>query len=188
ETFLRRYELSDPVLWEIAKVVHEADLADERYDAPEAPGLDVLLRGLSMVRDDEELLALSGPLFDGLYEYRKRALLTGREPARAGLRAPSAPSSRHRRRGRCGACSSTSCGSGRSGSAGRSRSPATCAETSSTNGAGTRTMSTSKGWRSRRRCPARWPRSSRCGSATLSAAPAERYGWRCRSSCRPSCS
>jgi len=81
ETFLRRYELGDPVLWEIAKVVHEADLADERYDAPEASGLDVMLRGLSMVRDDEELLALSGPLFDGLYEYRKRALLTGREPA-----------------------------------------------------------------------------------------------------------
>src|SRR5438876_8376242 len=66
ETFLRRYELDDPVLWEIAKIVHEADLADERYDAPEAPGLDVLLRGLSMVCEDEELLALSGPLFDGL--------------------------------------------------------------------------------------------------------------------------
>ncbi len=81
ETFLLRYELADPVLWEIAKIVHEADLADERFDAPEAHGLDVLLRGLSMVRDDEELLALSGPLFDGLYEYRKRALLTGREPA-----------------------------------------------------------------------------------------------------------
>ncbi len=81
ETFLRRYEIPDPVLWEIAKIVHEADLADERYDAPEAPGLDVLLRGLSMVRDDDELLALSGALFDGLYEYRKRALLTGREPA-----------------------------------------------------------------------------------------------------------
>ena len=25
ETFLRRYELDDPVLWEIAKIVHEAD-------------------------------------------------------------------------------------------------------------------------------------------------------------------
>lgn len=81
ETFLRRNELADPVLWEIAKIVHEADLADERFDAPEAHGFDVLLRGLSMVREDEELLALSGPLFDGLYEYRKRALLTGREPA-----------------------------------------------------------------------------------------------------------
>jgi hypothetical protein len=80
ETFLRHYELDDPVLWEIAEVVHEADLADERYDAPEAPGLDVLLRGLSMVREDDELLALSGPLFDGLYEYRKRALLSGGGP------------------------------------------------------------------------------------------------------------
>ena len=81
EAFLRRYDLDDPVLWDIARIVHEADLADERYDAPEAPGLDVLLRGLSMVRGDEELVALSAPLFDGLYEYRKRALLLGREPS-----------------------------------------------------------------------------------------------------------
>jgi hypothetical protein len=81
ETFLRRYELDDPVLWDIARIVHEADLADERYDAPEAAGLDVLLRGLSMTRDDDELLALSSPLFDGLYEYRRRAILLGREPS-----------------------------------------------------------------------------------------------------------
>src|SRR5262249_21554910 len=47
ETFLRRYELADPVLWEVAQVVHEADLGDERFDAPEARGFDVLLRGLS---------------------------------------------------------------------------------------------------------------------------------------------
>lgn len=81
ETFLRRYELADPVLWEIAKIVHEADLADDQHDAREAPGLDVLVRGLSLVRDDEGLLSLTGPLFDGLYEYHRRALLTGREPA-----------------------------------------------------------------------------------------------------------
>jgi hypothetical protein len=81
ETFLRRYELDDPVLWDIARIVHEADLDDERYDAPEAAGLDVALRGLSMVVDDERLLELTGPLFDGLYEFRKRALMLGREPA-----------------------------------------------------------------------------------------------------------
>jgi hypothetical protein len=81
ETFLRQHELDDPVLWELAKIVHEADLDDARYDAPEAPGLDVALRGLSMVVDDERLLQLTGPLFDGLYEYRKRALLLGRGPA-----------------------------------------------------------------------------------------------------------
>jgi hypothetical protein len=81
ETFLRRYELPDPVLWELAKIVHEADLADERFDAAEAPGLDVLLRGLSMTHDDEQLLALTAPLFDALYEYKRRALLSGREPS-----------------------------------------------------------------------------------------------------------
>lgn len=81
ETILRRYELDDPVLWDIARIVHEADLDDERYDAPEALGLDVLLRGLSMVRGDHEVLALSEAVYDGLYEYRRRAALLGREPA-----------------------------------------------------------------------------------------------------------
>ena len=81
EAFLRRYELDDPALAAIGRIVHEADLEDERYDAPEAPGLDVLMRGLSMVRPDHEVLALSAPLYDGLYEYFKRAGLLGREPA-----------------------------------------------------------------------------------------------------------
>jgi hypothetical protein len=81
ETFLRRFQLDDPVLWDVARIVHEADLADERYEAPEAAGFDVALRGLSMVVDDDRLLELTGPLFDGLYEFRKRALMLGREPA-----------------------------------------------------------------------------------------------------------
>lgn len=81
QTMLKRFELTDPVLWDIARIVHEADLADERYDAPEAPGLDVLLRGLSIVHGDEEVLEISGPLFDGLYEYRSRATLLGRGPS-----------------------------------------------------------------------------------------------------------
>jgi len=81
ETILRRYNLDDAVLWDVARMVHEADLADERYDAPEAPGLDVICRGLSMVADDQQVLAVTGPLFDGLYEYRRRALLLGKDPA-----------------------------------------------------------------------------------------------------------
>jgi hypothetical protein len=82
EAFLHRYDLdTDPALAAIARIVHDADLEDERYDAPEARGLDVLLRGLSMVRPDHDVLALSGPLYDGLYEYFARAQLLGREPA-----------------------------------------------------------------------------------------------------------
>ncbi len=79
ETMLRRYSLDDPVLWEIAKFVHEADLADDRYTAPEGPGLDVVCRGLSMIRGDDEVLAVTDPLFDGLYEYCWRVALLGHE-------------------------------------------------------------------------------------------------------------
>lgn len=81
ETILRRHELTDPVLWRLAQIVHEADLDDERYDAPEAQGVDVVVRGLSMVCDDQQILELTGPMFDGLYEYHRRGMLLGREPA-----------------------------------------------------------------------------------------------------------
>ena len=78
---LGRATNTDPVLWRIAEIVHVADLDDDRFDAPEAPGLDVLLRGLSMTGTDEQTLAVSAALFDGLYEYHRRRLLLGREPA-----------------------------------------------------------------------------------------------------------
>jgi hypothetical protein len=81
ETILHRYDLQDPVLWDLARIVHEADLADDRYDAPEAPGLDVVLRGLSMIATDQEVITVAGRLFDGLYEHRRRALLLGKDPA-----------------------------------------------------------------------------------------------------------
>jgi hypothetical protein len=81
ETFLKEYEVEDPVMWELGRIIHEADIGDERFDAPEARGLDVVIRGMSMVRDDEELLELTGPIYDGLYEYLKRATVLGREPS-----------------------------------------------------------------------------------------------------------
>jgi hypothetical protein len=81
ETILRRYELVDPVLWRLAQLVHEADLDDGRFDVPEARGIDMVIRGLSMVCDDHDMLRLTGPLFDGLYEYHRREMLLGREPA-----------------------------------------------------------------------------------------------------------
>ena len=79
ETILRRYSLDDPVLWELARLVHEADLADERFDEPGAPGLDAICRGLTLVLDDERTLEVTGAVFDGLYEHRRR-LLRGDRP------------------------------------------------------------------------------------------------------------
>jgi hypothetical protein len=81
ETILRHYKLDDPVLWDVARIVHEADLEDDRYEAAEASGLDVVCRGLSMVCNDDEVVEVAVAIFDGLYEYRRRALLLGRDPA-----------------------------------------------------------------------------------------------------------
>ena len=81
ETMLRHYRLDDPVLWDVARIVHEADLVDSRFDAPEAPGLDAVTRGLSFVLDDPDLVRIGAVVFDGLYEYRRRSLLLGHDPS-----------------------------------------------------------------------------------------------------------
>jgi hypothetical protein len=68
ETILARYDLHDPALERIGRVVHEADIGDDRYDAPEAPGLDALIRGLAQrTAGDDELIAAAEPLYDALY-------------------------------------------------------------------------------------------------------------------------
>ena len=83
ETALAVFGLeADPALEEIGHIVHEADLADECYDAPAAAGLDVLIRGLSLTSgSDHDTLAITDRLFDGLYEHTRRQLMTGRPPA-----------------------------------------------------------------------------------------------------------
>ena len=81
ETALAHYQLSDPILEEIGHIVHEADLTDEHYDAPTAPGLDAIIRGLSLISDtDEATLAITDQIFDALYEHTRRHLTTARWP------------------------------------------------------------------------------------------------------------
>jgi hypothetical protein len=83
ETALASYDLADdPALEEIAHIVHEADLGDDRYDAPAAAGLDVIIRGLSLTSgSDHDTLTVTDQIFDGLYEHIRRQLMTGRPPA-----------------------------------------------------------------------------------------------------------
>ena len=73
ETILHKYRLTDPALHEIAAMVHDADLDDEKFRTPEGPGLDAVIRGLSMViENDQELLALTDRVYDGLYAWVQR--------------------------------------------------------------------------------------------------------------------
>jgi len=73
ETILHKYRLTDPALHEIAAMVHDADLDDEKFRTPEGPGLDAVIRGLGMViENDQELLALADRVYDGLYAWVQR--------------------------------------------------------------------------------------------------------------------
>jgi hypothetical protein len=77
ETFLKEYDLAgDPVLREIAEIVHDADLMDEKYGRSESDGLDATIRGMQMVLpDDETLTGYTDAVFDGLYAYLSREVL-----------------------------------------------------------------------------------------------------------------
>lgn len=79
ETMLHRFSLDDPVLWDVARIVHEADLADDRFDALEAPGLDAICRGLSMVLEGPDVVTVLRRCSTACTEYRRRSLVLGRD-------------------------------------------------------------------------------------------------------------
>ena len=74
ESIVLKYELAgDRALDELAAIVHEADLDDEKFATPEAPGLDAVVRGLgTVIEDDQELLSVTHWIYDGLYAWLKR--------------------------------------------------------------------------------------------------------------------
>ena len=75
ETILHTHGLTDPALHEMAAMVHDADLDDDKFQSLEAPGLDAIVRGLDLViPDDPALLVLTDRLYDGLYAWVRRTV------------------------------------------------------------------------------------------------------------------
>jgi hypothetical protein len=73
ESVLLKYHLDDPALRELAAVVHEADVDDDKFHTPEAPGLDAAIRGLGLViEDDLKLFEVTDRVYDGLYAWFRR--------------------------------------------------------------------------------------------------------------------
>jgi hypothetical protein len=76
ETFLKEYSLKDPVLIEIAEIIHDADLMDDKYGRLESEGLDIIIGGMQLhLRDDQKLVYHTDVIFDGLYAYLSREVL-----------------------------------------------------------------------------------------------------------------
>ena len=75
ESLLLKYELDDPSLRELAEVIHEADVDDDRFHTPEAAGLDAVVRGLGLVIEDDLLLfGVTDRVFEGLYAWFGRTV------------------------------------------------------------------------------------------------------------------
>jgi hypothetical protein len=69
ETMLKRFGLSENKgLRELAEIVHDIDLKDDKFHRLEAAGLNAIIDGLSKVlRDDRKLLQQTSIVFDGLH-------------------------------------------------------------------------------------------------------------------------
>lgn len=68
ETFVRRLRLSDPALLELAEIVHDIDLKDEKFGRPEAAGVGLAVQGLCQLhKKDEDRLEAGIAFFEALY-------------------------------------------------------------------------------------------------------------------------
>lgn len=69
ETLLKRFGLTDVKgLRDLAEIVHDIDLKDDKFNRLEAVGLNAIINGLSeSLRDDRKLLQQTGAIFNGLF-------------------------------------------------------------------------------------------------------------------------
>lgn len=75
ETIIEEYNLKDPVLHELARIVHSADTKDTAA-APEGKGLSAIMTGARFnAKDDFEAVEKAAYVYDALYSYCKLKLL-----------------------------------------------------------------------------------------------------------------
>ncbi|MHB1907330.1 MAG: chromate resistance protein ChrB domain-containing protein [Nitrososphaerales archaeon] len=76
ETIIKKYKIQDPIVHEVAKIVHSADISKDVDKAPEARGLEAISRGqMFLVKDDYEAIEKGSFLYDCLYMYCKYKLV-----------------------------------------------------------------------------------------------------------------
>jgi hypothetical protein len=73
EVLQRRTNLKDSALREIAEIIHDIDLRDEKFGREDVPGIERLINGIAMAhKEDLVRLERASFVFDDLYEYFKR--------------------------------------------------------------------------------------------------------------------
>jgi hypothetical protein len=107
ETLCAVFGISEPAVSRIAAIVHDLDLKDARFGAPEGAAVGAMIEGLQLAyTDDDALLAQGMTLFDSLYRSFEQSVRSAgprplAQPKKQPTRAGEAESpKRARRRGR----------------------------------------------------------------------------------------
>ena len=79
EAIVEKYRIDDRSLALLARIVHGADVSEDLYGEPEAPGLKAIAEGFGMLglADDHEILDREFPAYDALYAYCQRRTRSG---------------------------------------------------------------------------------------------------------------
>ncbi len=76
EAIVAKYQISDPALHLLARIVHGADVEIDLYHRPEATGLKAIAEGFRYLglKDDHEILEKEFIVYDALYAYCKHVI------------------------------------------------------------------------------------------------------------------
>src|SRR5437773_2120271 len=74
ESIVLKYNLKDPALAKLARIVHGADVASDIDTTPESAGLSAIARGFALLHGeaDHEKIRLESPMYDALYTWCQR--------------------------------------------------------------------------------------------------------------------
>jgi hypothetical protein len=69
DSIVLKYNLNDPALAELARIVHGADVAEDINITPQSAGLNAIARGFALLHGeaDHEKIRLETPMYDALY-------------------------------------------------------------------------------------------------------------------------
>ncbi len=75
ETLVDDYGISDPAVAVLARVVHGADVSEDRDATPESRGLEAIAEGFALLGlDDQRQLELELPVYDALYVWAQHQI------------------------------------------------------------------------------------------------------------------
>ncbi len=75
ETLVEEFKIDDPAVALLARVVHGADVSEDRDATPQSRGLEAIADGFALLDiDDQRQLELELPVYDALYAWAQNQL------------------------------------------------------------------------------------------------------------------